>query len=44
MIVAAHARIRAGLEPVPADATLSHAANLSVDAHGREAEPPMPRN
>jgi citrate synthase len=28
MIVAAHARIRAGLEPVPADATLSHAANL----------------
>ena len=28
MIVAAHARIRAGLEPVPPDATLSHAANL----------------
>ena len=28
MIVAAHARIRAGLEPVPADATLGHAANL----------------
>jgi citrate synthase len=28
MIVAAHARIRAGLDPVPADATLSHAANL----------------
>jgi citrate synthase len=28
MIVAAHARIRAGIEPVPADTTLSHAANL----------------
>ena len=28
MIVAAHARIRAGLEPVAADATLSHAANF----------------
>jgi citrate synthase len=28
MIVAAHSRIRDGLEPVPADATLSHAANL----------------
>jgi citrate synthase len=28
MIVAAHARIRAGLEPVPADESLSHAANL----------------
>lgn len=28
MIVAAHARIRAGLEPVPADLTLGHAANL----------------
>jgi citrate synthase len=28
MIVAAHSRIRAGLEPVPADATLSHAANI----------------
>jgi citrate synthase len=28
MIVAAHARIRAGLAPVPADATLTHAANL----------------
>ena len=28
MIVAAHARIRAGLDPVPADATLDHAANL----------------
>jgi citrate synthase len=28
MIVAAHARIRAGLEPVPADRTLTHAANL----------------
>lgn len=28
MIVAAHSRIRAGLEPVPADLTLSHAANL----------------
>ncbi|MGH6788803.1 MAG: citrate/2-methylcitrate synthase, partial [Pseudolabrys sp.] len=28
MIVAAHARIRAGLEPVAADASLSHAANL----------------
>ncbi|MGH6682881.1 MAG: citrate/2-methylcitrate synthase, partial [Pseudolabrys sp.] len=28
MIVAAHARIRAGLEPVPADVTLGHAANL----------------
>jgi citrate synthase len=28
MIVAAHARIRAGLEPVPADETLSHAANI----------------
>ena len=28
MIVAAHARIRAGLEPVAPDATLGHAANL----------------
>ncbi len=28
MIVAAHARIRAGKEPVPADQTLTHAANL----------------
>jgi citrate synthase len=28
VIVAAHSRIRAGLEPVPADETLSHAANL----------------
>lgn len=28
MIVAAHARIRAGLEPVSADESLSHAANL----------------
>jgi citrate synthase len=28
MIVAAHSRIRAGLEPVPADETLGHAANL----------------
>jgi citrate synthase len=28
MIVAAHARIRAGLEPVPADPSLGHAANL----------------
>lgn len=28
MIVAAHARLRAGLTPVPADKTLSHAANL----------------
>jgi citrate synthase len=28
MIVAAHARMRAGLEPVTADAKLSHAANL----------------
>ena len=28
MIVAAHARIRAGLEPVPADPALGHAANL----------------
>lgn len=28
MIVAAHSRIRDGREPVPADATLSHAANL----------------
>jgi citrate synthase len=28
MIVAAHARVRADLEPVPADETLSHAANL----------------
>lgn len=28
MIVAAHSRIRSGLEPVPADMTLSHAANL----------------
>ncbi len=28
MIVAAHSRIRAGQEPVPADPTLTHAANL----------------
>ena len=28
MIVAAHARMRGGLEPVPADTKLSHAANL----------------
>ena len=28
MIVAAHSRIRDGLEPLPADATLSHAGNL----------------
>ena len=28
MIVAAHSRIRSGQEPVPADATLSHAANI----------------
>jgi citrate synthase len=28
MVVAAHSRIRDGLEPVPADMTLSHAANL----------------
>jgi 2-methylcitrate synthase len=28
MIVAAHARIRNGLDPLPADDTLSHAANL----------------
>jgi citrate synthase len=28
MIVAAHSRIRAGLEPVPADLTFGHAANL----------------
>jgi citrate synthase len=28
MIVAAHARIRAGLEPLPADVSLSHAGNL----------------
>jgi len=28
MLVAAHSRIRAGLEPVPADSTLGHAANL----------------
>ena len=28
MIVAAHSRIRAGLEPVPADQTLTHADNL----------------
>jgi citrate synthase len=28
MIVAAHARVREGLEPVPGDPTLSHAANL----------------
>jgi citrate synthase len=28
MIVAAHSRIRAGLEPVPADPSLGHAANL----------------
>ena len=28
MIVAAHSRIRAGLEPVPPDPALSHAANL----------------
>jgi citrate synthase len=28
MVVAAHSRIRDGLEPVPADTTLSHAANL----------------
>jgi citrate synthase len=28
MVVAAHARIRAGLEPLPADASLSHAGNL----------------
>ena len=36
MIVAAHARIRAGLEPVPADATLSHAANLLWMLHGEK--------
>jgi citrate synthase len=28
MIVAAHSRIRSGQEPVPADVTLSHAANI----------------
>ena len=28
MVVAAHSRIRDGLDPVPADMTLSHAANL----------------
>jgi len=28
MIVAAHSRIRTGLDPVPADQTLNHAANL----------------
>ncbi len=36
MIVAAHARIRAGLEPVPAEATLSHAANLLWMLHGEK--------
>ncbi len=36
MIVAAHARIRDGLEPVPADATLSHAANLLWMLRGKK--------
>ena len=43
MIVAAHARIRAGLEPVAADQTLSHAGNLLwlLTAKNRA---PTPRN
>ena len=37
MIVAAHARIRDGLEPVEPDATLSHAANLLWMVTGKKS-------
>ena len=36
MIVAAHSRIRAGQEPVPADAALGHAANLLLMLTGKK--------
>jgi citrate synthase len=39
MIVAAHSRIRDGEEPVPADATLSHAANLLWMLRGEKPSP-----
>ena len=37
MIVAAHARIREGVEPIPADPELSHAANLLWMLSGKKA-------
>jgi citrate synthase len=37
MIVAAHARIREGREPIPADRSLSHAANLLWMLQGKKA-------
>jgi citrate synthase len=39
MIVAAHARLREGLEPVPADAALAHAANLLWMLKGEKPSP-----
>lgn len=39
MAVAAHSRIRAGLELVPADETLSHAANLLWMLSGKKPSP-----
>jgi 2-methylcitrate synthase len=39
MIVAAHARIRAGLEPLPADPSLNHAANLLWMLRGEKPSP-----
>ena len=44
MIVAAHARIRAGLDPVPADATLSSRRQSFVDAAQAKSRAPTPRN
>jgi citrate synthase len=39
LIVAAHARMREGLDPVPADAGLSHAANLLWMLKGEKPSP-----
>jgi citrate synthase len=39
LIVAAHARLREGLEPVPADAGLGHAANLIWMLKGEKPSP-----
>src|SRR5437867_5501438 len=38
-IVAAHARLSAGLEPIAPRADLSHAANLLYMVHGKEPDP-----
>jgi citrate synthase len=39
MIVAAHARLREGVEPIPADAGLGHAANLLWMLKGEQPSP-----